>query len=342
MKASYLQGHGGLEVLQYGDIPAPQPGPGQVAVRVRFAALNHLDIWVREGLPGLKLKFPHVLGGDASGVVESLGPGVTGFREGESVVVHPGLACHKCPKCLGGWESLCPEYKILGEQVSGTHAEVVVVPAANLFPLPATLSFEEGAAVPLVFTTAWQMLVRRAAVMPDETVLVHAAGSGVGSAAIQIAKLLGARVIATAGSEEKLALARRLGADATINYSKEDFATAVRQQIRGGVDVIFDHLGQEFWPGNIKAIRNGGRIAVCGATSGGDGVTDLKHVFFRQIQILGSTMGSKGDFPRLLSLLGQRKMRAVVDSTFELADSKKAFVRMQERAVCGKVLLRVS
>jgi len=342
VRASYLTSHGGLDVLKYGDIPTPIPGPGQIAVRVRFAALNHLDIWVREGLPGLKLKFPHVLGGDASGTVEALGPGASGFAVGDAVIVHPGLACHQCSQCLSGWESLCPEYKILGEHVSGTHAETVVVPVANLFALPAGVSFEEGAAFPLVFTTAWQMLARRAAVQPGEWVLVHAAGSGVGSAAIQIAKHLGARVIATAGSDTKLELARQLGADAVINYAKEDFAKAVRKLVPQGCDVIFDHLGQEFWPANIRAVRNGGRITVCGATTGGDGLTDLKHVFFRQVQILGSTMGSKVDFPKLLSLLAQKKLRAVIDSTHDLSESKTAFERMQDRSVCGKILLRVS
>ncbi|MBY0372187.1 zinc-binding dehydrogenase [bacterium] len=342
MKASYLTGHGGLEVLQYGDIPAPTPGPGQVAVSVKFAALNHLDIWVREGLPGLKLKFPHVLGGDASGTVSALGPGAEGFKVGDKVIVHPGLSCQRCPKCLGGWESLCPEYRILGEHVSGTHAETVVVPSANLFHLPDGVSLEEGAAFPLVFTTAWQMLVRRAQVQPDEWVVVHAAGSGVGSAAIQIAKVFGAHVIATAGSDSKLELAKKLGADRVINYAKEDFAKAVRAIVPGGADVIFDHLGKDYWQGNIRAIRNGGRITLCGATSGGEGVTDLKHVFFRQIQILGSTMGSKADFPRMLSLLAQGKLRAVVDSTFDLARSKEAFTRMADRSVCGKILLRVS
>lgn len=339
MKAAHLKAHGGPEAVQYGDVPTPKPGIGEVLVKVKTSALNHLDIWVRGGLPGLKLPFPHVLGSDASGVVEEVGAGISGFRTGDAVIVHPGLSCGHCEFCLGGWESVCPEYKILGEQVGGAHAEYVSVPARNLFAKPAKLSFDDAAAMPLVFTTAWQMLNRRAQVQPAEYVVVHAAGSGVGSAAIQIAKVLGAKVIATAGSDAKLELARELGADYTINYSKEDFAKRTREIVKRGADVIFDHLGKDYWESNIKAVRNGGRIVLCGATSGSDAITPLNHVFFRQIQILGSTMGSKADFPRILALFEAGKLRSVVDKAFPLSEVRQAQARMADRKQAGKILL---
>ncbi len=339
MKAAYLKAHGGPEAVLYGEVATPEPGIGEVRVKVKTSALNHLDIWVRGGLPGLKLAFPHVLGSDASGTVETVGAGVTGFKAGDEVIVHPGLSCGRCEFCLGGWESVCPQYQILGEHVSGTHAEYVVAPAGNLFPKPARLSFDEAAAMPLVFTTAWQMLARRAQVQPAEVVVVHAAGSGVGSAGIQIAKVLGAKVIATAGSDAKLALARKLGADYTINYAKEDFAKRTREIAKRGADVIFDHLGKDYWSGNIRAVRNGGRIVLCGATSGPEAVTPLNHVFFRQIQILGSTMGSKADFPRILALFESGKLRSVVDKAFPLSEVKTALERMSDRKQAGKILL---
>ncbi len=339
MKAAHLQGHGGPEAVRYGDVPTPTPGIGEVLVKVKASALNHLDIWVRGGLPGLKLPFPHVLGSDASGQIEKLGDGVSGFKVGHAVIVHPGLSCGRCEFCLGGWESVCPDYQILGEHICGTHAEYVVVPARNLFAKPEALSFDDAAAMPLVFTTAWQMLARRAQVQPAEVVVVHAAGSGVGSAGIQIAKALGAQVIATAGSDAKLELARELGADFTVNYSTEDFVKRTREIAPRGADVIFDHLGKDYWEANIKAIRNGGRIVLCGATSGSEAVTPLNHVFFRQIQILGSTMGSKADFPRILALFAQGKLRSVVDRAFPLSDIQDALARMSDRKQAGKILL---
>ncbi len=339
MKASYLTSHGGAEVQTYGELPDPVAGPGEVVVRLKAAALNHLDLWVRAGIPGLKLAFPHILGGDGAGVVESLGAGVGNWKAGAEVIVHPGLSCGHCGRCQGGWESLCDQYRILGEHVSGTHAQKVKVPAANLFAKPENLNFEEAAAVPLVFTTAWQMLVRRANVQAGETVLVHAAGSGVGSAGVQIAKHLGARVIATAGSDAKLELAKSLGADETINYATGDWVAAARKLAPGGFDVVFDHLGKDFWHGNIKLLRSGGRLTLCGATSGWDAATDLRHVFYRQLQILGSTMGSKNDFPRIVELLKDRKLKAVVGKAFPLSQSRAALDFLSDRKQFGKVIL---
>lgn len=339
MRAAYLNAHGGEEVIEIGEVPTPEPGPGEVRVKVKIAALNHLDVWVRKGMPGLKLKYPHVLGGDAAGVVDKIGAGVLRVKQGESVIVHPGLSCRACEFCLGGWESLCAEYKILGEHVSGTHAEYVVVPEANVFHQPSNITFEEAAAIPLVYTTAWQMLVRRAQIQPGEKVVVHAAGSGVGSAAIQIAKLFGAEIIATAGSRAKLELARELGAQHTINYAEGDWVKALRELAPRGADVIFDHLGQDYWEQNIRATRSGGRIVVCGATTGHEAKTDLRHVFYRQIQILGSTMGSKGDFQTILRHVARGTLKGVVDRSFPLKDARQAHQRIERRESVGKVLL---
>lgn len=339
MKAAYLTGHGGPEVLRYGELPDPLASWGEVVVQVKAAAINHLDLWVRGGLPGLRLTFPHILGADAAGIVDSVGPGVTDFQKGDAVIVHPGLSCSHCEQCLSGWESLCAEYQILGEHVSGTCAEKVKVPARNLFPKPPSLSFDEAAGIALVFTTAWQMLVKRAQVKPGETVLIHAVGSGVGSAGVQIAKLYGAIVIATAGSAEKLEHAKKLGADHTVLYSEGDFSRKVRQIAPHGCDVIFDHLGKEYWEGNIRAVKRGGRIVLCGATTGAEAFTDLAHVFYRQIQIQGSTMGSKADFPQILAHIAQGKMRPVVDKAFPLSEAAAAFERMAQRRQFGKLLL---
>jgi NADPH:quinone reductase-like Zn-dependent oxidoreductase len=339
MRAAYLSRHGGPEVIEIGEIPTPVAGPGEALVRVKAAALNHLDLWVRGGLPGLKLQYPHVLGGDASGVVESVGPGVTSVKAGDEVIVHPGLSCLHCEACLSGWESLCPQYKILGEHVSGTHAEYVKVPAANLFPKGAALSFDEAAALPLVFTTAWQMVVRRAEVKPGELVVIHGAGSGVSTAAIQIAVLHGAEIVVTSGSDRKLERAKALGAHHLVNYKTQDFSAEVKQLRKRGADVIVDHVGRDFWDKNIRCLKSGGRLVTCGATSGHAAETDLRHLFFRQLSLLGSTMGSKGDFPTILRHVASGKLRAVVDRAFPLAQTVEAQRYLSEQEQFGKVLL---
>lgn len=341
MKAAFIRKHGGTEVLEVGSLPDPEISAGEVLVRVKVSALNHLDIWVRKGLP-IPLTYPHILGSDASGVVEKIGAGVTHVKSGDEVLIHPGLSCLHCGSCLSGWESLCPSYQILGEHLSGTNAEWVRVPAANVYPKPKGMSFEEAASFALVFTTAWQMLVRRANVQPGDTVLIHAAGSGVSSAAIQIAKLFGAQIIATAGGASKLELARKLGAHHTVNYREKDFVSEVKQITeKRGVDIIVDHVGAEMWEKNFKAVRWGGKIVTCGATSGAEVKTDLRQVFFRQIQILGSTMGSKGDFPRLLRLADQGHLKAVVDKIFPLEEIREAHVRLESREILGKVLIKI-
>jgi NADPH:quinone reductase-like Zn-dependent oxidoreductase len=340
MKAVAIREHGGPEVVRLEDLPDPQPGPGQVVVAVKAAALNHLDIWVRKGWPGLKLAFPHVLGSDVAGVVEAAGAGVEGVKAGDAVVVNPSLGCGRCERCLSGHENLCRRFAILGEHVSGGMAERVAVPARNVMAKPARLSFEEAAAVPLTFMTAWHALVARAKVRPGETVLVHAAGSGVGVAAVQIAKLLGARVIATAGSDAKLEKARSLGADEVVNYETQDFVQEARRLTdRKGVDVVFEHVGKKTWEKSILAVGIGGRITTVGATTGFDPLTDLRHVFFRQISILGSTMGTAGDLLEVLRFVGEGRLRPVVDRTLPLAEARAGQELLSDRAQFGKIVL---
>jgi NADPH:quinone reductase-like Zn-dependent oxidoreductase len=340
MKAVAIRSHGGPEVVKLEDLPDPQPAPGQVVVGVKAAALNHLDIWVRKGWPGLTLSFPHVLGSDVAGVVEAVGAGVEGVKAGDAVVVNPSLGCGRCEQCLSGHENLCRKFSILGEHVSGGQAQKLAVPARNVLPKPARLSFEEAAAVPLTFMTAWHALVQRAKVRPGETVLVHAAGSGVGVAAVQIAKLLGARVIATAGSDAKLEKAKGLGADEVVNYETQDFSKEVRRLTdRKGVEVVFEHVGKKTWEKSILSAAIGGRITTVGATTGYDPLTDLRHVFFRQISILGSTMGTAGDLVDVLKFVGEGRLRPVVDRVLPLAEARKGQDLLSERAQFGKIVL---
>ncbi len=341
MRAAFIENFGGPEVVKVGAAKDPSIKADEVLVRVHFAALNHLDIWVRRGLPGLQLEFPHILGGDAAGKVETKGNLVTGVEVGDEVIIHPGIACLKCESCLTGWESLCAGYRILGEHTNGTHAEYVVVPGANLFKKPTTISFSEAAAVPLVFTTAWQM-VKRAGLRPGQWVLVHAAGSGVSTATIQIARLFGTHIITTAGTDEKLKLALELGAEYVINYQNSDWTRELKKIRKGGVDVIFDHIGQKLWEANIRCLRWGGKLITCGATTGAQGTTDLAQVFYRQLSILGSTMGSKGDFPCILTLLAERRLRAVIDKSFPLNEARKAHERLEKREQFGKILLEMN
>ncbi len=340
MKAVAIRGHGGPEAVNLEDLPDPGPGPGEVLVAVKAAALNHLDLWVRKGWPGLKLSFPHVLGSDIAGIVEEVGPGVEGIAKGDEVVLNPGFGCGRCERCLSGEENLCRRYAILGEHVSGGQAERIAVAARQVLPKPRRLSFEEAAAAPLVFLTAWHALVRRAKVRPGETVLVHAAGSGVGSAAVQIAKLHGARVVATAGSDAKLEKARALGADETVNYETGDFVQEVRKLTdRRGVDVVFEHVGKRTWEGSILSTALGGRIVTVGATTGFDPTTDLRHVFYRQLSVLGSTMGTAGDLLEVMRFVAEGKLRPVVDRVMPLAEARVAQGLLADRAQFGKIVL---
>ncbi|HEY4177305.1 MAG TPA: zinc-binding dehydrogenase [Kofleriaceae bacterium] len=345
MQAITMRAHGGPEVLQLEELPMMDPGPGQVRVRIRAVALNHLDIWVRKGGPAFKLHFPHVLGSDIVGEIDAVGPGVVAAAGvsadvGTKVVVQPGTSCGRCAQCLGGHDNLCRDYRILGEHITGGYASHIVVSAQNLAPYPEKLSWAEASSVILPFITAWQMVVHKARVQPGDVVLVQGAGSGIGVAAIQIAKLYGAKVIATASTEEKLARAKQLGADEVINYTATDFVAAARGLTgKRGVDAVIEHVGGETFAGSIRAVRVGGRVVTCGATAGFNPAIDLRHIFFRSVEVLGSTMGSKADLLAVLQHVNAGTLKPIVDRVMPLAKAGDAHGVLEQRAAFGKVVL---
>ena len=303
-------------------------------------ALNHLDLWVRRGGPAFHLEYPHRLGSDVAGVIDAVGPGVTGVVVGQKAVIQPGLSCGRCAACFGGQDNLCRHYRILGENTQGGYAQYLVVPEVNVAPYPENLDFVHAAASILPFLTAWQMVVRKAAVAPGDVVLVHGAGSGIGVAAIQICKLFGATVITTASSAAKLERARELGADETIDYTAGDFASKCRALTgKRGVDAVIEHVGGEVFTSSIKAVRNGGKIVTCGATASATPQIDLRHVFFRQIQILGSTMGSKADLLAVLGHIAAGRLRPVIHQVLPLAEAAAAHQLLEARAAFGRVVL---
>jgi NADPH:quinone reductase-like Zn-dependent oxidoreductase len=340
MKAVVFKEHGGPEVLQYTDAPDPKIKANEVLVEVRAVALNHLDVWARRGLPGIEIPMPHILGNDIAGVVREAGELVTWVRAGDEVMLQPGVSCGHCIECLRGADNLCPEYDILGYRRDGGYAELVAAPGVNVIRKPQNLSWEEAAALPLVTITAWHMLVTRARVRAGEDVLIHAAGSGVGSIGIQVAKLQGARVIATAGSDEKLDKARDLGADEVVNYTREDWPKEIRRLTgKRGVDVVFEHTGAATWPGSIASLAKNGRVVTCGATSGYDARTDLRQVFYRHLSLLGSFMGSKAELLEAMKFIERGSIRAVVDRVLPLAEAKRAHELIEDRAQFGKLVL---
>lgn len=340
MKAVTFSQHGGPEVLKYTDVADPQIKADEVLIEVRACALNHLDVWVRGGLPGIKIPLPHIAGNDVAGVVREVGELVEWVKVGDEVMIQPGVSCGHCRECLDGRDNMCDSYDIIGYGRDGGYAELVGVPGENVIPKPKNLSWPEAAALPLVTLTAWHMLVTQAQVQPGEDVLVHAAGSGVGSLGIQIAKLFGARVIATAGSDEKLARARELGADGTVNYTSDSWAREVKKLTGGrGVDVVFEHTGEATWPGSLVSLKKGGRLVTCGATSGFDARTDLRQVFYRHLTILGSMMGSKAELLTAMKFIENDKIRAVVDRTLPLSEARIAHELMEDRAQFGKLVL---
>jgi len=337
-----MESRGGPEVLRYGEIAPPALKAGQVRVAVKAVALNHLDIWVRKGVASPQLPLPHILGCDIAGVVEAVGAGVEGINPGDAVVVNPGISCGHCERCLAGQDNLCPEYQILGEHRWGGYAELVTVPASNVLPKPTQLGWLEAAALPLTFLTAWQMVVDRLQVRPGEDVLVMAAGSGVSVAAIQIAKLHGARVIAAASNEEKLAKAKALGADEGVNYSLPDWHKEVRRLTGGkGADAVVDHTGAQYWQGVIKATAWGGRISLAGASSGYEANTPLSHIFYRQLSIFGSTMASKSRLFPILKFVEEGRLSPVVGATLPLSQAAEGHRLLEGRSVFGKVVLAV-
>jgi len=342
IKAMRIHRHGGPEVLQVDEIDPPHAGAGEVTVEVKACALNRLDIWTRTGMPTVSIEMPRILGSDVSGIVVETGEGVTDVPLGEEVLLQPGLSCGRCLRCLQGRDNECRQYKVLGSRVDGGYTERLSVPVENLLPKPKRLSFEEAASVPLVFLTAWHMLVERARLRPGEDVLVLAAGSGVGIAAIQIAKLWGARVIATASTDAKLARAQELGADDLVNYREQDFAREVQRLTdKKGVDVVIEHVGQDTFPKSLRSLARGGRLVTCGATSGPDIEVDLRYVFARHLALLGSYMGGKHELAELLPFFDTGRLKPVVDRVFPLEEAADAHRRMENREQFGKIVLRI-
>jgi NADPH:quinone reductase-like Zn-dependent oxidoreductase len=342
VKAIQFQQHGGPEVLKYVEVTDPAIRPGEVLVRVRACALNRLDLWVRQGLPNVPIPLPHIPGSDVAGEIAQVGSGVNTVRAGQKVVLVPGVTCGKCAACLAGLDNRCRQFTNLGYMVDGGCAEFVRVPEVNCLPYPQNLSFEQAAAVPLVFQTAWHMLVARAELQPGEDVLILGAGSGVGVAAIQIAKFFGAQVIATASSDEKLVKARELGADHTINHKSQKIRDEVRR-ITGkrGVDVVFEHVGTVTWDDSLASLAASGRLVTCGATTGYDAKVDLRFLFTRQLSLLGSYMGTKNDLRTVMKLVAGGRLKPVVDRVFPLAEAAAAHAYLESGAQFGKVVLTV-
>jgi NADPH:quinone reductase-like Zn-dependent oxidoreductase len=342
MKALAFKEFGGPEKLQLMDVPDPEIGAGDVLVRVRACALNHLDLFVREGIPALKTPLPFWTGCDIAGDVAEVGPGVQGVKVGERVVVNPNLNCGICEFCIQGEDSLCVRYGILGEHLPGGLAEAVVVKGDNLLPLPDHVSYEDAASFVLTNMTAWRMVVTQARVKPGEDVLILGVGGGVSSTAVQIAKLSGARVLVTSSSDDKLERARALGADIGINYAREDWARAIADKTsRRGVDVVIDSVGAQTWKQSLRSLRKGGRLVTCGATTGPIGETDIRIVFWNQLHVIGSTMASRKEFHEVLRLFFAGRLRAIVDEVVPLADGAEAQRRLQEGRQFGKIVLRI-
>ena len=327
MKAIRIHEDGGPEVLRYEDAPDPAPGPGEVLVELRAASLNHLDLWVRKGLPSVPK--PRILGADGAGVVAGLGEGVDGFAGGERVVINPGIEHGD-------------RITVIGEHTDGTHAELIAVPAGQVYAIPDELSFEEAAAFPLVFETAHRMLVTRARLREGEWVLVWGVGGGVATAALAIAKALGARVLATSSSDEKLERARELGADAVVNHATGDVRAVVKAVTGGpGVDVVVEHVGEATWATSLAAVRPRGRVVVCGATTGPNPPAQLHRVWWKQLDVLGSTMGTRADFEAAFELVLSGRARPVVDAVYPLAEARAAHERLEAGKQLGKIVLRI-
>lgn len=338
MKAVRFHEFGGPEVLKFEDVPDPQIRKDQVLVRVKACALNHLDLFIRKGLPGVKL--PHINGSDVSGDIAEVGEYIADLKPGQRVLAAPMTFCGVCPACTRGEQSFCPQYTVLGYFNDGGNAEYIAVPRVNVLPIPDELTYDEAAAVPLVFLTAWHMLVTRTHVKPGDCVLVLGGGSGVGSAAIQICKLFNARVIATAGDEAKLEKSRELGADYLINHFQQKIADEVKK-ITGKAmcDIVFEHVGKATWTESMKSLRPGGSLVTCGATTGPEASFDIRFLFARQLSFLGSFMGTMGDFHEVMKHIFSGKLKAVVDKSFPLREARAAHERLEKSEQFGKVIL---
>ncbi|PYS54416.1 MAG: alcohol dehydrogenase [Acidobacteria bacterium] len=342
MKAVVFDKHGGPEVLRYADVPDPVAGRGEVVLEVKATSINHIDIFLRRGMPGVKVPLPKIIGSDAAGVIREIGPEVSDLRAGQRVTINPGISCGRCEFCAAGFGSQCLTYAMVGENTDGAYAELLKVPSHIVLPIPDSISFEEAAAAPLVFLTAWSMMAVKGNIRPGEDVLILGVGAGVGTAAIQIAKMLGCRVFATASTEEKLQRAKQLGADFLINYRTEEFDKKIRDLTnRRGVDVVVDYIGADTWVRSLRAARRGGRVLTCGATTGFAPQTDLRQIFFRQVQVIGSTMGSHREFLDVMKCVFRGQLKPVIDRVLPLKEAPKGHELIEARAVFGKIVLRV-
>jgi NADPH:quinone reductase-like Zn-dependent oxidoreductase len=341
MKLARIHQHGGPEALVYEDAPEPSIKANEVLVRVCACALNHLDLFVRAGIPGVKTPMPHVLGSDIAGEVVAVGDLCDRVKPGWRVMLSPGLSCRQCEHCLAGNDNYCRRYTIFGLGVDGGNTELIAAPEYTVIPIPDDLSFEEAAATPLVFLTAWHMLMGRAKLQPGEDVLVLAASSGVGQAAIQIAKMFQCRIIATAGGDEKLARARELGADLAIDHYKQDISAEVRKfTAKRGVDVVFEHVGIATWPKSLESLAPAGRLVTCGATTGYDAKLDLRFLFSKQWSLLGSFMGTMGELHQVLKFVFRKQLRPVIDRVYPLSEIRAAHERLEAKEQFGKIVVK--
>ena len=340
MKAAIFYQHGGAEVLRYEEAPEPTVDVGQVRVRVKACALNHLDIWIRQGIPAFPVPLPHIGGCDVAGIVERAGSDVIGWTPGDRVFIAPGLSCWRCEFCLSGRDNLCVTYRILGALVNGGMAELVTVPAINLIPIPGNLSFEQAAAFPLTTVTAWHMLFGLAKLQPAEDVLVLGASSGVGSMAVQMARAAGARVLTTVGSPDKIERAKDLGADEVINHSQDNIADRVKSLTGGrGVDVVIEHVGPATWEQSVRSLAKGGRLVTCGATTGPTVTVDLRFLYMRQTTVMGSFMGTRAELLNAAKWMAAGRIQPVIDSVMPLKEARAAEERMTDRKLFGKIVL---
>ena len=343
MKAVRIHEHGGVDKLRYEEVEEPRlTSPAEAIVQLKTASLNRIDLWTREGLTGMEISLPHILGTDGAGIVVEAGEQVRNVRKGDAVCLYPPSGCGHCEFCFTDREFMCVHLRVLGERLQGTYAEYVKVPAANCFPIPSGLSFEEAAAFPLVFITVWRMLVTNAGLKPGEHVLIFGIGGGVATAALQLAKQMGAHVFVTSSSDEKLEMAKNWGADHGINYLRSDFSKEVRTLTgKRGVDVVVDCVGGESWVKSLAALVKGGRLVTCGATAGANPQTDIRRIFWNHLKIFGSTLGSREEFRQLLGFMQASRVRPIIDQIFPLKETAAAQRRLEEGKQFGKIVLQI-
>ena len=344
MRATFINNHGDLDQIKVEDLQIPKINPNEVLVKTKFAALNRLDLFVIKGWPGLNLSMPHILGADGSGIIEKIGSQVTTLAEGDKVTINPGLSCGKCHMCLSGNQVLCEKFSILGEFQNGTFAQYFNIPEINALKIPDDFPFDKAAAAPLTFLTAWRMVTTQAKLKPNEYVFIHGAGGGVSTAAIQIAKYLGAIVITSTSSQDKMEKAKGLGADYVINYKEmKDFSKYVYTELtkKHGIDVVIDSVGRQTFPTSMRLLRPGGRLITCGATSGPFVKIDITNIFWKHLEIKGSTMANQGEFREVMKLIFEKKLNPIIDRTFTLEQVKEAARFLEEGSKFGKVLIKI-